>query len=56
MIAKPSVFVNFVEAIIYLLLYDLHDCSFKVLFSCYHQEQIKRKGKRMPSRHLPAQS
>ena len=27
--AKISVFVTCVEAIIYLLLYDLHDCSFK---------------------------
>ena len=27
--AKISVFVISVEAIIYLLLYDLHDCSFK---------------------------
>ena len=27
--AKISVFVNFVEAIIYLLLYSLHDCVFK---------------------------
>ena len=27
--AKKSVFVICVEAIIYLLLYDLHDCTFK---------------------------
>ena len=27
--AKTSVFVIFVEAIIYLLLYNLHDCTFK---------------------------
>ena len=27
--AKISVFANFVEAIIYLLLYNLHDCAFK---------------------------
>ena len=27
--AKISVFVLFVEAIIYLLLFDLHDCTFK---------------------------
>ena len=26
---KLSVFVNGVEAIIYLLLYNLHDCTFK---------------------------
>ena len=26
---KMSVFVIFVEAIIYLLLYNLHDCTFK---------------------------
>ena len=28
--AKNSVFVNCVEMIIYLLLYDLYDCAFKV--------------------------
>ena len=28
--AKISVFVNCVEAIIYLLLYNLHDCTFKL--------------------------
>ena len=28
---KISVFVNCVEAIIYLLLYDLHDCTFNAL-------------------------
>ena len=27
--AKSSVFVICVEAIIFLLLYDLHDCTFK---------------------------
>ena len=27
--AKMSTFVIYVEAIIYLLLYDLHDCTFK---------------------------
>ena len=29
--AKISVFVMCVEAIIYLLLYNLHDCTFKLL-------------------------
>ena len=29
--AKVSVFVIYVEANIYLLLYNLHDCTFKVL-------------------------
>ena len=29
--AKISVFVVCVEAIIYLLLYDLHDCTFKTM-------------------------
>ena len=29
--AKISVFVTCVEAIIYLLLYDLDDCTFKLL-------------------------
>ena len=29
--AKISVFVIGVEAIIYLLLYNLHDCTFKIL-------------------------
>ena len=29
--AKISVFVNCVKAIIYLLLYGLHDCTFKNL-------------------------
>ena len=28
--AKMSVFVIYVEAIIYLLLRDLHDCTFKI--------------------------
>ena len=30
--AKVSVFVICVEAIIYLLLYNLHDCTFKIQF------------------------
>ena len=30
MVAKFSVFVICVEAIIYLLLYDLHDCTIKL--------------------------
>ena len=29
--AKISVFVICIEATIYLLLYDLHDCTFKVV-------------------------
>ena len=29
---KIAVFVIFVEAIIYLLLYGLHDCTFKISF------------------------
>ena len=28
--AKISLFIVYVEAIIYLLLYNLHDCAFKV--------------------------
>ena len=32
--AKISVFAICVKTIIYLLLYDLHDCTFKYLFSC----------------------
>ena len=28
--AKISVLIIFVEAIIYLLLYNLHDCTFKI--------------------------
>ena len=31
MTAKISLFIVFVEVIIYLLLYNLHDCTFKVL-------------------------
>ena len=30
--AKMSVFVIYVEVIIYSLLYNLHDCTFKLLF------------------------
>ena len=30
--AKISVFVIYVEAIIYLVLYNLHDCTFKYYF------------------------
>ena len=30
--AKISAFVIYVEAIIYLLLYNFHDCSFKNLY------------------------
>ena len=33
MIAEFSVFVICVEAIMYLLLYNLHDSTFKVMFS-----------------------
>ena len=32
MIAKVSVFDICVEAIIYLLLYDLHDCTFSMSY------------------------
>ena len=35
--AKISVFVTCVEAIIYLLLYDFHDCAFK----CKQKSKIK---------------
>ena len=35
MIAKMPAFVNFVEAIIYLLLYNLHECTFKLLQSYF---------------------
>ena len=35
--AKISVFVIFVEAIIHLLLYNLHDCTFKT-----HAEKVSR--------------
>ena len=31
--AKISVFVIYVEPIIYLLLYNLHDCTFKVNYN-----------------------
>ena len=38
---KVSVFVTCAEAIVYLLLYNLHDCTFKDFFSkC---DQIRRK-------------
>ena len=33
--AKISEFVICVEAIIYLLLYNLHDCTFKHVIVCY---------------------
>ena len=33
--AKMLAFVNFVEAIIYLLLYNLHECTFKLLQSYF---------------------
>ena len=52
--AKVSVFVSFVEANIYLLLYNLHDCSFKRLllndlpvgclflfYICYYNSKIQ---------------
>ena len=35
--AKISVFVICVEAIIYLLLYNLHDCTFKGGMNAYDQ-------------------
>ena len=38
---KVSVFVTCAEAIVYLLLYNLHDCTFKDFFSKY--DQIRRK-------------
>ena len=28
--AKVLVFINYIEAIIFLLLYNLHDCTFKL--------------------------
>ena len=31
--AKISMFVNYVEAILYFSLYNLHDCTFKPLWS-----------------------
>ena len=33
--AKISVFVTYFEAIIYLPLYNLHNCTFKSLFSLF---------------------
>ena len=38
---KISVFVTCAKAIIYLLLYNLHDCTFKDFFNKY--DQIRRK-------------
>ena len=40
--AKISVFVICVEAIIYWLLYHLHDCTFK---TTYHYQHITAAGK-----------
>ena len=34
MSAKMSLFVTCVEAIIYLVLYHLHVCTFKVMYNC----------------------
>ena len=39
--AKISVFVICVEAIIYLSLYDLHDCTFNVGTDVMHQSGTK---------------
>ena len=35
--AKISVFVICVEVIIYLLLYNLHDCSFKICYAIFKE-------------------
>ena len=40
MCAKISVFVTGVEAIIYLLLYNLHDCTFNNTISLSRHEQV----------------
>ena len=38
--AKISMFVNYVEAILYFSLYNLHDCTFKHLWSHMFQSKI----------------
>ena len=38
--AKISVFVICVEAIIYLLLYNLHDCTFNSYFTFITKEKL----------------
>ena len=39
--AKISMFVNCSEAIIYLLLYNLHDCTFKAIVNLLSYEKKK---------------
>ena len=39
--AETSVFVIFVETIIYLLLYNLHDCTFKRKRKLLDREKLK---------------
>ena len=41
MIAKISVFATGAEEIIYLLLYNLHDYTFKYLFRVYLVQKVK---------------
>ena len=44
---KISVFIICVEAIIYLLLYNLHDCTFKELnYLCKHIKKIYQRQPR----------
>ena len=38
--AKISVFVICVEAIIYFLLYNLHDCTFKQVDICWEAQEL----------------
>ena len=38
--AKISVFIIYVETIIYLLLYNLHDCTFKEIFNVTKNDVI----------------
>ena len=38
--AKISVFAIFVETIAYLLLYNLHGCTFKMEFTTFRQKMV----------------
>ena len=44
--AKISVFIICVEAIIYLLLFNLHDCTFKFSYRQERKLWEKRKDKK----------
>ena len=43
--AKISVLIIFVEAIIYLLLYNLHDCTFKIGLKEQKTQELAPFGK-----------